>query len=216
MWLAWNLRRQYKAAEKQGNAARDAGDYALEDEIWDAFNVRISELVCQQMIALQGVWIKLGQFLSTRADVLPESWVAQLKTLQDSVPQEPWRETSATLADCLTEEGLSAFSYVDSTPLACASIASVHRATLGAAAAASASHGKEVVIKVQRHGIRGVIESDLRNLRYLVRRMAKEDSKLDYTAMIDEWADETLRELGKRSFHPLPSPSIAFARRLSP
>ena len=195
MWLAWSLKRQYKAAEKQGNAAHEAGDYALEDEVWDLFNIRISRLVCQQMIALQGVWIKLGQFLSTRADVLPDAWVAQLKTLQDSVPQEPWRLTSATLADCLTKEGLAAFSHVDPTPLACASIASVHRATLGAAAAANASHGKDVVIKVQRHGIRGVIESDLRNLRYLVRRMAKEDSKLDYTAMIDEWADETLREL---------------------
>ena len=98
LWLAWNLRRQYKAAEKQGDAAHAAGDSALEDEIWDAFNVRISRLVCQQMIALQGVWIKLGQFLSTRADVLPDSWVEQLKTLQDAVPQEPWRETSATLA----------------------------------------------------------------------------------------------------------------------
>ena len=197
LWLAWNLRRQYKAAEKQGDAAHAAGDSALEDEIWDAFNVRISRLVCQQMIALQGVWIKLGQFLSTRADVLPDSWVEQLKTLQDAVPQEPWRETSATLAECYGREGLlAAFAHVESEPLACASIASVHRATLAATVLATSSlQCKDVVIKVQRRGIRGVIESDLRNLRYLVRRMAKEDSKLDYTAMIDEWADETLREL---------------------
>ena len=83
------------------------------------------------------------------------------------------------------------FAAIEHTPIAAASLAQVHRATLAATVLATSSlQCKDVVIKVQRRGIRGVIESDLRNLRYLVRRMAKEDSKLDYTAMIDEWAED--------------------------
>jgi hypothetical protein len=193
LWLAWTLRRQYKATERQGEAAHAARDFELEDRIWEAFHVRVSTLVCRQMISLQGVWIKLGQFLSTRADVLPDAWVEQLRTLQDAVPKESWRDTSQTLTECFGPTGLAAFAHIDTEPLACASVASVHRASLSPSASCGRT-GEEVVIKVQRRRIRGVIESDLRNLRFLVRRAAKEDSSWDYVDMIDEWADETLRE----------------------
>lgn len=200
LWLAWNLRRQHKIAERQGDAAHAAGDYKLEEEIWDAFNHRTSMLVCQQMIALQGVWIKLGQFLSTRADILPDSWVEQLKTLQDAVPRERWSDTMTTLCECVGSDALAAtFARIESQPLACASIASVHRATLSAAATSASASGKEVVIKVQRRGIRAVIESDLRNLKFLMRRAAKEDSRWDFTAMIDEWCEEVSRPQALRA-----------------
>lgn len=177
LYLAWSLRRRYKQAEKLGDAARAAGDVAQENAIWDDFNVRASRIVCSHMVALQGVWIKLGQFLSTRADVLPDSWVESLKTLQDAVPRESWRETSQTLKESFGSVGLAAFASIDREPLACASIASVHRATLASANGA-------VVIKVQRRGIREIIESDLRNLRFIVRRAAKEDHAFDYVSII--------------------------------
>ena len=190
--LAWYIRHLHSRAERQAETAAKAGDEDTEAAIWDALDHRISKIVCDHMLAFQGVWIKLGQFLSTRADVMSDIWVENLKTLQDAVPRERWSETSKTLQESFGSSGLAAFAHIETEPLATASIASVHRATL-----AWGEHGKPlaVVIKVQRRGIGAVIESDLRNLRFLVRRMAKEKSRWDYTAMVDEWSDETLREL---------------------
>ena len=186
--LAWYVRHLYRRAERRAKAAKDKGE---EDEIWDACDDQVSRLICGQMISLQGVWIKLGQFLSTRADVMPDVWVENLKRLQDAVPREAWRKTSRTLRECFGD-GLAAFEEIDQRPLATASIASVHRAALFDQQSAGCG---AVVVKVQRRGIRAIIESDLRNLKFIVRKAASENSKFDFTAMIDEWTDETLREL---------------------
>ena len=185
--LAWYIRLQYRRAETRAKKAKAKKDREAEEAIWEACDAYVSKLMCRRMVSFQGVWIKLGQFLSTRADVMPDVWVENLKSLQDAVPREPWRRTARTLNECFGS-GLGAFAEIAPVPLATASIASVHRATMGPQAHA-------VVIKVQRRGIRSVIESDLRNLRFIVRKVAKENKKFDFTAMIDEWIDETIREL---------------------
>lgn len=184
--MAWRIRSLYRRAEKRGDAAAKAGNLDEEDRIWDECHARVSKIVCRQMISLQGVWIKLGQFLSTRADVMPDAWIDNLKSLQDAVPREAWHDTARTLDECLGTHGLAAFGSLDREPLATASIASVHRATLD---------GQPVVIKVQRRGVKAIIESDLRNLRFIVKRVAKENTKYDFTAMVDEWVEETMREV---------------------
>ncbi|MGW6446980.1 ABC1 kinase family protein [Lentzea sp. NPDC055074] len=95
-------------------------------------------------------FVKLGQVLSTRADLLPQDFVDELSLLQDKVPAARWDQVQAVLD---AEVGLDAFREVDPEPLAAASIAQVHRAVL--------KSGAEVVVKVQRPDVRATAEGDL-------------------------------------------------------
>ncbi|WP_439661534.1 ABC1 kinase family protein [Lentzea sp. HUAS TT2] len=95
-------------------------------------------------------FVKLGQVLSTRADLLPQDFVDELSLLQDKVPPAKWDQVRAVLD---AEVGLDAFQEVDPEPLAAASIAQVHRAVL--------KSGAEVVVKVQRPDVRATAEGDL-------------------------------------------------------
>jgi ubiquinone biosynthesis protein len=95
-------------------------------------------------------FVKLGQVLSTRADLVPQDFVDELSLLQDKVPPAKWDQVRAVLD---AEVGLDAFQEVDPEPLAAASIAQVHRAVL--------KSGAEVVVKVQRPNVRATAEGDL-------------------------------------------------------
>jgi predicted unusual protein kinase regulating ubiquinone biosynthesis (AarF/ABC1/UbiB family) len=110
-------------------------------------------------ISLGGVLIKVGQFLSSRLDILPETVTAELAGLQDEVPAERFddirREAEAELGAALSERYLS----FDTTPLAAASLGQVHRATLPPAQADGAP--RRVVVKVQRPRVELLIATDL-------------------------------------------------------
>ncbi len=102
------------------------------------------------------VFVKLGQILATRADLLPEEWTDELSTLQSRVPVLPWQVVEAQIEEDLGAAPESVFSEFDRTPIAAASMAQVYRATL--------QSGQPVVVKVLRPGIRQPIEADLRLL----------------------------------------------------
>ncbi len=108
-------------------------------------------------------FIKLGQVLSTRADLLPAEVVDELRGLQDAAPPIPLETVRAQIERALRKPADEAFAWIDPTPLASASIAQVHRArTKG---------GDEVVVKVQRPDIERKIETDLDLLDYLARAL---------------------------------------------
>ena len=98
-------------------------------------------------------FVKLGQILSTRTDVLPLSITRELETLQDNVEAVPFSQIEAQLVRNFGADWRSRFAELDEKPLASASIAQVHRATL--------VDGTRVALKVQRPGVRSKIESDL-------------------------------------------------------
>lgn len=98
-------------------------------------------------------FVKLGQILSTRSDLLPPSVLGPLETLQDNVDPVGFEEIDAQLKRNLGSDYRERFSSLDEKPLASASIAQVHRAVL--------EDGTPVVLKVQRPGVRPKIESDL-------------------------------------------------------
>jgi ubiquinone biosynthesis protein len=98
-------------------------------------------------------FVKLGQLASTRADLLPPLFIDELSSLQDRVTPAPWDEVAALLADELGAAPEEVFAEFDREPLAAASVAQVHRARL--------TTGEDVVVKVQRPGIRSVVERDL-------------------------------------------------------
>jgi ubiquinone biosynthesis protein len=104
-------------------------------------------------------FVKLGQVLAGRADLLGPAWIAELQRLHSRVPAVPFEALRPQLREDLGGEPEDIFAHFDPEPLAGASIAQVHRATL--------NDGTEVVVKVRRPGIQDVVEADLRLLERL-------------------------------------------------
>jgi len=108
-----------------------------------------------------GVWIKVGQFLSARVDVLPASVTSELAELQDEVPAEAFPEIQRVIVRAFDQPLEAVFAALEAQPLAAASLGQVHRARL--------TDGSRVVVKIQRPHIRRLIETDLRALGTVVR-----------------------------------------------
>ncbi len=134
-------------------------------------------------------FIKLGQILSTRADLLPPDWVEELSKLQDTAPPVPWPNIKAKLERELGQSLSTAFVRIDPQPLAAASIGQVHRAALPG--------GEEVVIKIQRPGVYRQVQLDLAVLRALAVAAARNPAFTGYDppGLIEEFAHTLLAEL---------------------
>jgi ubiquinone biosynthesis protein len=105
------------------------------------------------LVDLGPVYIKLGQLLSTRPDLLSASYIEELSTLQDEVPPVGWEEIEVLIRQQLKQSLEDTFTIVNPVAVAAGSIAQVHRATL--------KNGQEVAIKVQRPGIDVTIAQDI-------------------------------------------------------
>jgi ubiquinone biosynthesis protein len=104
-------------------------------------------------------FVKLGQILATRPDLFGPEWISEFEKLQSQVPHLDFKELRPLIEEELGAPLEEIFQEVDPKPLAAASLAQVHRATL--------KDGTKVVIKIQRPGIRASIESDMHLLTHL-------------------------------------------------
>lgn len=112
-----------------------------------------------------GAFVKLGQLLSTRPDVLPAEFIEVLGTLQQQVPPAEWSEVEAALDHALGLPHAEVFASFEPTPFAAASIGQVHAAVLPS--------GQRVAVKVRRPGIVPMIERDIDIAERLVRRLVR-------------------------------------------
>ncbi|KAH7403936.1 hypothetical protein KP509_15G001700 [Ceratopteris richardii] len=143
------------------------------------------------LLRLGPTFIKIGQQFSTRVDILAQEYVDQLAELQDQVP--PFE---SEIALKIVEEELGApigqiFDQFDPDPIAAASLGQVHRAVL---------KGEEVVVKVQRPGLKELFDIDLKNLRVIAENLQKLDpksdgAKRDWVAIYDECASVLYQEI---------------------
>jgi ubiquinone biosynthesis protein len=124
-----------------------------------------SERVRMALEELGPTFIKLGQVLSTRPDLIPVEFVEELSKLQDHVPPFAYAEVAQIIESELGAAPGDIFQHFDETPLGAASIGQVHRARL--------KDGEEVVVKVQRPGIRKIIEVDLEIMLHLASLMER-------------------------------------------
>ncbi len=115
------------------------------------------------LIELGPIFVKFGQAISTRRDLLPEDIADELAQLQDQVPAFPSEQALAILDSAYGTPASEVFSRLDGEPLAAASIAQVHAAAL--------QDGTEVIVKVLRPGVRGLIERDL-DVLYVIADLA--------------------------------------------
>jgi len=146
---------------------------------------------------LGGLMVKVGQFLSSRLDVLPVEITRELAGLQDEVLPQSFDLISQTIA---TELGMAteiAFSNIDPTPIAAASLGQAYRASLSSSLAADLGYS-DVIVKVLRPGIEEIVEADLRALRRIGRwlsRVRLVSRRTDAPALVEEFAKTTLEEI---------------------
>ncbi len=114
-------------------------------------------------------YVKLGQILSNREDMLPLGLIKELEKLQDHVPQLKNFDVKKTIEEELNVDPSDCFRSIDTEPLAAASLAQVHRAQL--------LNGDEVVLKIQRPYIENVIESDLLVMKQLAQSLEKHSTQ---------------------------------------
>ncbi len=134
-------------------------------------------------------FVKFGQILSTRADLLPPSFITELSKLVDSVSPEPWELMHALLRRELGRPPEEIFASIDPQPMATASLSQVHAAVL--------PDGQEVVIKVQRPNITSVIDTDLEILASLAARAQSTSlgKVYDFTGIADDFGFTLRNEL---------------------
>jgi len=128
--------------------------------------------VCAVMQELGPTFIKLGQILSTRPDLIPQDYIEALQTLQDRTTSIPPKDIATALSNELGTNWRDHFESFDDSPLATASIAQVHRATL--------KSGDKVALKIQRPKIARKIEADLSILDFLTNRLLAEYPEAEY------------------------------------
>lgn len=138
-------------------------------------------------------YVKIGQLLSTRADLLPQPFLDALARLQDDVEPFPFAEVEEIICNELGIRLSKAFSRFDARPLAAASLGQVHRAAM--------RDGREVVVKVQRPGVRAKVVSDLEvlgEIAALADQHTDGGRKYGYARMAEELRKTLLRELDYR------------------
>jgi predicted unusual protein kinase regulating ubiquinone biosynthesis (AarF/ABC1/UbiB family) len=144
--------------------------------------------------ALGPTFIKVGQALSTRPDMVPAPYIAALERMQDDVAPVPFAAIRSVVEDALGVRLGKAFAHFEEHPLGCASLAQVHRATL--------RDGRMVAVKVQRPGIVDVVRADLDALASLASkadRMTDIGRRVRFSDWVHEFRRTLLAELDYRA-----------------
>jgi predicted unusual protein kinase regulating ubiquinone biosynthesis (AarF/ABC1/UbiB family) len=155
LWTIWAIYRERRRVVR----AHARGHYDIQPDV----DVLIKVLTAFRKTAIElGVlMIKLGQFLSTRADLLPERALLVLSSLQDEVPPEPFDHVVSVIESELGRPVEQIFSVLERKCVAAASLGQVHKATL-------ATTGETVAVKIQRPNIDDLVHMDLSTLKFVI------------------------------------------------
>ena len=179
----------------RSDVVREAG---WDDEVEPAIGTAVeatpkAEELAADLEAMGPTFIKVGQLLSTRPDLLPAPFVEALARLQDKITPFSYEEVEQIVTEELGVRISKAFGYFATEPVAAASLGQVHRATL--------RDGREVVVKIQRPNIRQQVIEDLESLAEIARvldKRTKIGKRYQFSAMIEEFRKTLMDELDYR------------------
>jgi predicted unusual protein kinase regulating ubiquinone biosynthesis (AarF/ABC1/UbiB family) len=185
LWTLWVIYRERRRVIR----AHERGDMSVHPNI----EVLVKVLVAyrQTAVKLGVLMIKLGQFLSSRADLLPEQALAALASLQDEVPPEPFSHVVSVIESELGQPVEQIFSVLERKATAAASLGQVHKATL-------LSNGAQVAVKVQRPNIEQLVGMDLSTLKFVIRvinRFVDTSGFIDLMAVYHEFRRTVYEEI---------------------
>jgi len=160
---------------------KDAPERRIKHHKWSAQH--LYELAVRR----QGLLIKFGQAVGSRPDLIPDEYIDVLSKLQDQVPSRPYAVIKQAVEAELQRPLGDVFASFEEEPIASASLAQVHKATL--------KDGRVVAVKVQYPGIQEIVETDLANIRFLLRILSIFERNLDFTPIIEEISQTAPMEL---------------------
>ncbi len=153
-------------------------------------NRRRARLIRRTALEMGGVIIKVGQFLSTRVDLLPAEFIEELSLLQDEVPAVGFSQIRPVIENLFGARLETIFARFDQQVIAAASLGQAYRATLWG--------GEPVVVKVKRPQIAEVVEADLASLRFVVRQLNRFHAvrrRVDLPGILREFTETIHEEL---------------------
>ncbi|CCQ54778.1 ABC1 kinase family protein [Crocosphaera watsonii] len=152
-------------------------------------NIPTPEVLRNILVELGPFYVKLGQILSTRPDILPPNYIKALTALQANVPPVSWEAIERLLSQELGQPIESVFSKINQQPIAAGSIGQIHRATL--------TTGEEVAIKFQRPGIDKIVEQDISLIKGVAELVSLTDfgENYDIVELADEFSQAIKAEL---------------------
>ena len=159
---------------------------------------RLEELKPEVMLRrtferLGPTFIKFGQLLSVRPDLIPKEYVKELEKLQDKVPEFSFNEVKTTIEKEFGQELKHIFLYFEKRPIASASISQVHKAVL--------KNGEKVAVKIQRPNVRHLMETDIEIMLYFANLLEKNIDKIRMykpVKVVQEFKNWTEKELDFR------------------
>jgi ubiquinone biosynthesis protein len=172
-WLVARVYAGYKALQLARRLGVGGGDRALARQ-----HRRSADATYRMATRLEGLPIKVCQFLGSRADILPDEYVEILSRLQDKVPARPMSVMRPVLEAGLGRPMREVFAAFEDAPIASASLAQVHRARL--------HDGREVAVKIQYPEIAHLVATDIRNFVFLVGVLARLEPNFDFRVLVDE------------------------------
>ena len=162
---------------------------AAEDRVWSWLHRRMARPVCAQLVGLRSVFVKFGQYIGGRADIVPPEWADALKQLQDDLPADSDRHTRRTVREAFGASIEQVFASFEMAPIASASVAQVHVATLRGTQ-------QKVVLKLQHRGVASLMARDMvaaKRIAAFVRRFAPSFATLH--TVLCAWEGEMVKEL---------------------
>ncbi|MEM8779841.1 MAG: AarF/UbiB family protein, partial [Cyanobacteria bacterium P01_G01_bin.49] len=147
------------------------------------------EVLRNILVELGPFYVKLGQILSTRPDIVPPNYVKALTALHANVPTVSWQAIEEVLRQELQQPVESIFSQINQQPIAAGSIGQIHHATL--------INGQEVAIKIQRPGIDKIVDQDISLIKGIAELVALTEvgQNYDVVKLADEFSKAIKAEL---------------------
>jgi predicted unusual protein kinase regulating ubiquinone biosynthesis (AarF/ABC1/UbiB family) len=134
----------------------------------------------EKAIEMKGVMIKVGQFLSSRVDFLPDEYTSELSLLQDSIPPHDYSKIRKRIIEELSAPPEDVFLSFNKDPIAAASLGQVHEAIL--------KDGQKVAVKIQYPDIEKIIETDIRMLKAVIRLFRGRFGRINFDMLHEEFS----------------------------